>query len=161
VLNLTLEKITNTIYITKYMDLIKILIEKYKVNVNIRSHNESTPLMFAGYIGNIEIVKYLCEKGAKTSYKNIYGNDVYFYGNKEILDYLYNRKNIYLIICVEGASIDMHRILEISKDTLGLYIRNNVNVLLKFFIEILKILIGCIILNKKNYMVRLVVFYRI
>jgi hypothetical protein len=118
------------------IEMLRILVEKYKVNINIKTHINSTPLMFASYIGNLDMVKYLCDNGAKTSIKNIYGNDVYFYGNKEILDYLYNRKKIYLIMLIEGSHIDIHRVLETSKERLGIYIKNNTKILLKFFMEI-------------------------
>jgi ankyrin repeat protein len=131
--------------INNNIELLRILVEKYKINVNIKTDLDSTPLMFAGYLGNLEIVKYLCNNGAKTSYKNKYNNDIYFYSNKEIIDYLYSRKKIYIIIYVEGSNIESYSIIETNKDNLGIYIKNNIKNLLKFFIK----LIDCDIITSK------------
>ena len=124
--------------INNNLELVRVLIESYKLDINTKTESDSTPLMFASQQGNLEIVKYLCDMGAKTSYKNKYGNDIYFYGNKEIIQYLCNRKKLYILILVEGSYIDTHYIIETSKEKVGIYIKNNVAKLLKFFITILQ-----------------------
>jgi hypothetical protein len=125
--------------INNNIELIKILVEKYNVNINIKTESYSTPLMFAAYYGNIDIVKYLYVKGAKKSYKNIYGNNVYFYSNKEIKDYLMNNKKMYIIIFVKEENIEIYPIIEISKRNLIKNIKTNMNKLLHIFIELSKI----------------------
>lgn len=50
-----------------FVNLVKILVEKYKANVNCRDKDGDTALSIACYVTNKEIAKYLLEHGANVS----------------------------------------------------------------------------------------------
>jgi ankyrin repeat protein len=49
--------------------MIKILIEQYGMDVNIEDKEEASPLFYACRQGNLEVVRYLDEKGANLEHK--------------------------------------------------------------------------------------------
>jgi ankyrin repeat protein len=51
------------------LKMIKILIEKYGIDVNIEDKEQATPLFYACRQGNLEVVSYLDEKGANLEHK--------------------------------------------------------------------------------------------
>ncbi len=58
---------TNALIIAVYcnkLDIVKMLIEEYKFDINHKNNNGCTALMFASEKGNLEIVKLLIERGA-------------------------------------------------------------------------------------------------
>lgn len=67
-------------YTNKY-DLVKLLVEKYNANIDYPSQKNTTAIMYSAQQGNIEITKYLYDKGAKLQ---IFDKYIYTYATKEI-----------------------------------------------------------------------------
>ena len=51
------------------LKMIKMLIESYSMDVNIEDKEQATPIFYACRQGNLEVIKYLHQKGAKLEHK--------------------------------------------------------------------------------------------
>lgn len=55
-------------------EIVKLLVEKYKADINCETKYNFTSIMYSTYNNNIEITKYLFDRGTRleTTYKSIY-----------------------------------------------------------------------------------------
>ena len=90
--NIILHNLTKPIHILAkngYINLLELLIEKYKANVNIKDKECWTPLIYACNNDHIEMVKLLLQYCANVNIKNNKGATCFdFTNNKEIIELL-------------------------------------------------------------------------
>lgn len=79
--------------IYNYNNFARILIKKMNADVNVQDDKGFSPLQFAAYADNAELVQLLLENGAQVNQLNKYGNNASFYAHdkwdilKLLIDY--------------------------------------------------------------------------
>ena len=61
------------------LNIVKLLVEVFKMNLELLNGSKCSALTYACYFKNIDIVKYLIKKGANMKNKDANGNTWFFY----------------------------------------------------------------------------------
>ena len=80
------------------LPIVKYLIEKQKVDIDINGYNDKTPLHYACENDYLQIIEYLISKGANVNVKDYLGDYVIHYASRggllQTVQYLIEKQNV-------------------------------------------------------------------